>query len=94
MDALLAGLLVSHPEWGIAVRVGPGEPQLTFWPHGYTGRIAGDRVELIDNDGQVVAPAGDNIEAGGGLITFGGDKGFGVCPGSITVEPAPPRGAI
>jgi hypothetical protein len=84
-EALLSGRLVAHPQWGIAVEGG-----LVFWPNGYVGRIAGDRIELLDDKGRVVARTGDQIEAGGGQATINGLDGFAVCPGVSRVQPAEP----
>jgi hypothetical protein len=88
-DALLSGRLVLHPEWGIGVGGGQGESLLVFWPHGYVGRIAGDRIELLDGEGRVVGRTGDRIRAGGGMTTINGVEGFGVCPVGIEVQPGP-----
>lgn len=89
-SALMSGVLVSHSEWGITVGGGAGEPLPVFWPNGYVGRIVGDRVELLDRGRRVVARTGDRIEAGGGLTTINGVEGFGICPGTIEVQPAEP----
>jgi hypothetical protein len=53
--ALVGGRVMAHQVWGIAISGDEGEPVLTFWPHGYLGRVAGDRVELLDRNGQIVA---------------------------------------
>jgi hypothetical protein len=90
LGALLSGVLVSHPEWGITVGGGAGEPPPVFWPNGFVGRIVGDRIELLDRERRVVARTGDRIEAGGGGTTIDGVVGFGVCPGTIEVQPAEP----
>jgi hypothetical protein len=47
-------------------------------------------VELLDRNGQVVARAGDHIQAGGGYTTIGDVEGFSVCPAGIEVQPAQP----
>ncbi len=84
--ALLAGTLVAHPEWGIAVRGDSGE-QRTIWPRGYVGRISGDGIELLDGNGRVIGRTGDRVEAGGGMTTVDGLEGFGVCPIGIRIQP-------
>lgn len=89
-QALLSGVLVSHAEWGLTVGQGVGDPPLVFWPNGYLGRIAGDRMELLDDKGRVVARTGDRIKAAGGGTTINGVEGFGVCPGTIEVQAAEP----
>ena len=84
------GRLVVHPSWGLAIQSGPNPPYPILWPHGYVGRIAGDRVELLDHRGRVVARSGDSIEMGGGQVTIEGVRGFGACPNSISVLAAQP----
>lgn len=88
LDALDAGRLVADPRWGIAVQAGVNPPDLIFWPHGYVGRVAGDRLELLNDRGQVIAHTGDHIEMGGGMTTIGGREGFSPCPVGIEVIPS------
>ncbi len=89
-DALLAGRLVAHPAWGLVVQAGSDPPLRIVWPHGYAGRVAGDRIELLDNRGDVVARSGDSIEMGGPAANVTEDEGFGACPNSITLTAAQP----
>jgi hypothetical protein len=54
------------------------------------GRVAGDRLELLDGNGQLVARTGDHLQAAGGFATIDGQEGFNVCPVGIVVAPGPP----
>ena len=87
--ALLAGILVVHPVWGVAVG-GEGEPELVFWPNGWSAQRTDDGANLIDRQGRVVAQTGDQVRAAGGLATFGGREGFAVCASDLHFEPAAP----
>jgi hypothetical protein len=87
--ALLGGPLVPHPVWGVAVG-DEEDPQLVFWPHGFTAKRTGDGANLLDADGRVVAHTGDQVRASGGLAQFGGREGFLVCPTDLHFEPAIP----
>ncbi len=61
--ALLVGTLVAHETWGIAVEsAADSQVQMVWWPHGWSARRDGERVELLDEDGQVVAREGDQVE--------------------------------
>ncbi len=84
-DALLAGRLVAHPAWGLAVQAGADAPRRIVWPHGYVGRRAGDRIELLDHRGVVIARSGDSIEMGGPAANVKEVDGFGACPNSVSV---------
>lgn len=90
LDAANGGRLAAHPQWGIAVVSGGSGPQRMIWPNGYVARIAGDRLELLDGEGEVVARTGDHIQVGGGETTIGGVQGWIVCPAGIKVEPVWP----
>ena len=58
-----------------------------LWPMGYVGRVRGDRIEVLDDSGDVVARTGDVIALGGG----GSNDGFRMCPESATViQPGQP----
>lgn len=89
-DALLAGRLVAHPAWGLALQAGAGAPIRIVWPHGYAGRVAGDRIELLDHRGDVMARSGDSIEMGGPAANVTEVEGFGACPNRIRVTVAQP----
>ena len=84
------GRLVAHPGWGLALQPGLDPPYPIVWPHGYAGRIAGERVELLDHRGRVVARSGDTLEMAGGEATMEGVEGFSACPHGIRVMAAQP----
>jgi hypothetical protein len=86
-QALLSGPLIAHPRWGITVGGAPGEAPPVFWPNGYVARTAGDRLELLDEHGRVVARTGDVVSAGGGQASVNGLEGFLVCPFGIEFQP-------
>lgn len=87
--ALLAGTLIVHPVWGVAVD-GGSVPQLVFWPKGFSARLTDDGADLLDRDGRVVAHTGDEVRASGGQAEFGGREGFAVCATDLAFEPAQP----
>jgi len=58
---------------------------MTIWPRDYVGRIVGDRIELLDGDGRVLARTGDRIGITGDA--FGTGDVFVVCPGTVYVMP-------
>jgi hypothetical protein len=41
---------------------------LLIWPHGFSLRTVGDSIQVIDDNGRVVARAGDRIKVGGGGV--------------------------
>jgi hypothetical protein len=43
-----------------------GEPEALLWPPGYRARL--DPLEILDQDGEVVAREGDMLVVGGGAI--------------------------
>jgi len=45
-----------------------GEGELLIWPYGYTLKIDGKEIRVVDNNGLVVASVGDKIKVGGGEI--------------------------
>ena len=87
--ALLAGTLVLHPDWGVAVG-GEGEPQLVFWPNGFSAQLTDEGANLRDGQGRVVARTGDQVRGSGGLARFGGREGYMVCASDLQFEPAVP----
>ena len=78
------GHLVPHPRWGLALQ-GQGPPLMTIWPRDYVGRVAGDRIELLDGAGRVLARTGDQVAVTGKSLGTG--NVFVVCPGSVFVMP-------
>ena len=81
--ALAAGELVADQRTGIALKHGEGTTQI-IWPHGYSGRIEGGRLALVDGAGRVRAYVGDSVEVGGG---FGNDPAFIACDNIEVVVP-------
>lgn len=82
--SLLVGTLVAHDTWGIAVETDTdSEVQMAWWPHGWSARRDGDGLELLDEDGQVVAREGDQVEIGGGERP---DGSWWACGGDVTVR--------
>ena len=64
------------------------------WPYGYSWRDAGDTIEVLDEEGIVVARTGDEVQMGGGEASAGdvGCLGAGMiwiaAPGVQTTEQA------
>ncbi|MCJ7515710.1 MAG: hypothetical protein MUO89_07085 [Dehalococcoidia bacterium] len=54
------------PSWGKGDVWSKGE--LLVWPYGYSLRIMDKQIQVIDNDGQLVARVGDKIKVGGGEV--------------------------
>jgi hypothetical protein len=48
----------------------PGDGLLLIWPYGYTLKIEGSDVSIVDDSGLVVAKVGEKIKVGGGEITL------------------------
>jgi hypothetical protein len=48
----------------------PGDGLLLIWPYGYTLKIEGSEVNVVDDTGLVVAKVGEIIKIGGGEITL------------------------
>jgi hypothetical protein len=62
------GMLIVDPEAGTAI-VSEDMAKTTVpvrWPAGYTGRMNGDQVEVLDSAGRVVTHTGQRIELLGG----------------------------
>ena len=87
--SLLAGTLIVHPVWGVAVDGGTG-PVLVFWPNGWSAHRTDDRAALLDRQGFVVAHTGDEVRGAGGMVEVRGREGFGVCANGLHFEPAQP----
>jgi hypothetical protein len=64
MEALATGTLVL--ENGYLRLTTEGSSELIIWPEGYSLNMEGDEIQILDEDGQVVARAGDTISAAGG----------------------------
>jgi hypothetical protein len=65
-DALLTGVLVEDPNWGIAVETA-GQPMGVVWPYAYSARRNGVLAELLDGSGAVRAVTGQTVAVGGGI---------------------------
>lgn len=65
MAALIEGELVENETWGLILRDPSGIERVVVWPSGYSGRRNG-RVALLDENGVVVAHAGDRVHLEGG----------------------------
>ena len=65
MAALMEGELVENETWGLILRDSSGMDRVVVWPSGYSGRRNG-RVALLDQNGVVVAHAGDRLRLEGG----------------------------
>jgi hypothetical protein len=65
MDAALVGTLQLEESCLYVQSLGGGR-LVPIWPPGFTLRVAGDRVLVIDGEGKVAARAGDEVYMGGG----------------------------
>ena len=88
MEALITGVLVAHPQWGIALQT-PGTGELTqpIFPFGYGAAVDGARIALLDENGQVVAHTGDLVQSSGGSIGAEGNPMVALCDDTIRVVP-------
>lgn len=68
--AVVEGELIPHVSAGSAIMVGDIVRRIR-WPSGYSGRLAGDEVEILDQAGRVVARTGTHVRLGGGEIEPG-----------------------
>jgi hypothetical protein len=64
--ALIEGILRADEEWGIVLEATDGAKVKVLWPHGYSARVDDGGLALIDEDGSIVAHAGDLVQVGGG----------------------------
>ncbi len=87
--ASITGTLVTHPVWVVALQ-GENEPQLVFWPRGWSARLTDEGADLLNRQGRVAAHTGDLVTAAGGLAKFGGREGIAVCATDLHFEPANP----
>jgi hypothetical protein len=78
--ALSGGTLVAHPDWGLAVVRANGRLTRVVFPNGYQAVRADDRIQLLDEHGNVVAIEGETVTMSGGF--FGpGENAFEACGG-------------
>ena len=66
--ALLAGGLERHPGTGLGIQNADGIIGVE-WPFGYSARVDGASIVLLDGAGNLVAREHDRVEIGGGLGT-------------------------
>lgn len=70
--ALLQGMLVADPRWGMAVADRfEGRVKKVLWPYGWAARSEGGRRVLLNEARQVVGGEGDLIQFGGGEMPAG-----------------------
>ncbi|MCI0582453.1 MAG: hypothetical protein L0227_06075 [Chloroflexi bacterium] len=87
MEALISGVLVEHPVWGLALGEPGGDQSRPIFPFRYSAVRVNGTVVLLDAEGKVVARVGDRIESSGGSIGFEGEPGVLLCAGTIRVVP-------
>jgi hypothetical protein len=66
-DALISGVLATHPASGLGIAAPDGTATPVEWPFGWSARNEAGRVALLDATGKVVAREGDRVTVGGGL---------------------------
>jgi len=81
MDALMVGSLERHPLTGLGITSADSATPVE-WPFGYSARLIGSSVVLVDGTGKIVAREHDRVHVGGG---FGNGPTFLAC-GNVTVE--------
>ncbi len=74
MDALLEGRLELDNGY-LRVKYVDNN-YLLIWPHGFSLRIEGEEIQVIDSNGQVFARVGDIIKVGGGEAPSGKEKEY------------------
>ena len=82
--ALTSGRIVTSAQSGLALVDPTGHTTEVLWPFGYSARRGVSGIELVDDQGAVVAREGDFVEIGGSL---GANDFWTACPGSVTVVP-------
>ena len=68
MLALLPGTLVMDKDGYLRVNVTEDLQALVIWPHGYSLKIEGKEIQIINDKGQIVAKVGDTVKLGGGFV--------------------------
>lgn len=81
MEALMAGSLERHALSGLGIGTADGVTPVE-WPFGYSARVVGSSIVLLDPSGKVVAREHDRVHVGGG---FGAGPAFLAC-GEVTFE--------
>jgi hypothetical protein len=89
MAALLRGTLVLDANGCVRVATAGegGYAPLVVWHHDFTLRVEGERVEVLDGAGQVIARVGELTRMGGGEVTSTHipELPFDACPGPYWV---------
>jgi hypothetical protein len=67
MDALMGGILAKQAQTGLGIADQDGAVIPVEWPFGYSARMEGAKIALMDASGVVVAREGDRIQVGGGM---------------------------
>jgi hypothetical protein len=83
--ALTSGYLAADPQSGLGLRYPDGSHQAVVWPYGYSERFDLGQLRLIDQDGRIVATAGQFLVLGGS----GAEGPWIACPFGIEVVAAP-----
>ena len=65
--ALLAGSLERHPQTGLGIGLSDVQVTPVEWPFGYSARVEGTSMLLLDEKGTVVAREHDRVQVGGGM---------------------------
>lgn len=87
MEALLEGVRLELDDNGCLRVKYFDDNYLLIWPHGFSIRTEGEEIQVIDDNGQVVACVGDKINVGGG--EFPGEKAREYIEESIVEQPLP-----
>ena len=66
----MQGTLILDENGCLRVDGGNGDDLLMLWHHNFTLRVSGEKVEVINGQGQVVARVGENMTGGGGEVPF------------------------
>ena len=82
MDALASGRLDVDPRSGLGLRQPDGSGMSVAWPFGYTAWLIDGVPTLVDEHGQAIARAGNQVAVGGGM---GHDNFWYTCAGQLTV---------
>ena len=80
MDALATGTLVPDTRSGLGIASADGFRTPVMWPFGYSAILVEEVIQLIDDEGNVVAVEGDVVSMGGGS---GAGGLFYACAGSV-----------
>ena len=65
---LLPGTLVMDKDGYLRVNVDKDTQALVIWPYGYSLKVEGKEIQIINDKGQIVAKVGDTVKLGGGFV--------------------------